>query len=97
VCAQIGDKSLVPYRQCSAGKVWPAEDLERALWIRRFVLTPVSFWQDNCFMGIQRIAAISFGLEARVVIRDAQTCNLSCQKITTFPSTRGAGLVQIAE
>jgi hypothetical protein len=28
--------------------------------------------------------------------RDAQTCNLSCQKSTTLPATRGAGLVQIA-
>jgi hypothetical protein len=28
--------------------------------------------------------------------RDAQTCNLACQKSTTLPATRGAGLVQIA-
>jgi hypothetical protein len=28
--------------------------------------------------------------------RDAQTRNLSCQKLTTLPATRGAGLIQIA-
>jgi hypothetical protein len=29
--------------------------------------------------------------------RDAHTCNLSCQKSTTLPATREAGLVQIAK
>src|ERR1700727_1758074 len=39
--------------------------LERALWIRRFVLNLVRFWQDNCFKGIQSIAAILCGLERK--------------------------------
>ena len=45
-----------------------ADDLGASMWIRRFVLNPESFWQDNCFMGISCIAAISCGPGARAVI-----------------------------
>ena len=67
------------------------------MWIRRFVLNPESFWQDNCFMGIQCIAAISGGLGARVVIAMHKHATCPAKKSTTLPATRGAGLVQIAE
>ena len=59
VPVQFGDKSLAPYRECSADRVWPCRRAsERAVWIGRFVLNLMEFWQDNCFMRIQFIAAI---------------------------------------
>ena len=47
-------------------------------------------------MGIQCIASNFLRPECEDRDRDAETCNLSCQKVTTLSATRGAGLVQIA-
>jgi hypothetical protein len=52
-------KSVVPYRQCSAGEMWAtAMETGGALSIGRFVVNPAGIWRDNCFMGIHCIAAI---------------------------------------
>ena len=44
--------------------------------------------------SMHRSSFVRTGSEGRD--RAAQTCNLSCQKSTTLPATRGAGLVQIS-
>jgi hypothetical protein len=65
------------------------------MWIWRVVLNPESFWQDNCLMGIQCIAAISCGLGARVVIAmlkhatyPAKTYHASCYPRSGFSTNR---------
>jgi hypothetical protein len=53
------DKSVVPYRQCSADKMWAtAMETGGALSIGRFVVNPEGISHDNCFMGIHCSAAI---------------------------------------
>jgi hypothetical protein len=68
--------SCVSWRQISSAVStvlrWPEVGGEQdcrcgALWIRR-LLSPVRFWQDNCFKGIHCTAAISCRLGRRVVI-----------------------------
>src|SRR5258708_18103761 len=63
----IDVKSIVPYRQRSAGRVLllPCR-LKGAVWIRRFGLNRVGIWQDNCFKGIHCSAAISWRLRQRI-------------------------------
>jgi hypothetical protein len=58
---------------------------------------PGELLQDNCFMGIQCIAAISCRLEARIVIAMHKHATCPAKKSTTLPATREAGLVQIAK
>src|ERR1700756_4570945 len=99
-------KSLVPYRQRSAGRVLllPCR-LKGAVWIRRFGLNPEWIWQGNCFMEIHCSAAISCRLRHRPVQKssDRRAGSDSVQhancpaKSYYFPATREAGLVQIAE
>jgi hypothetical protein len=33
-----------------------ADDLGASMWIRRFVLNPENFFQDNCLMGIGKLS-----------------------------------------
>ena len=63
----VDDKSLVPYRQCSADRVplIPCCGCG-AVWIRRFVLNRVGIWQDNCFKEFHCSAAISYRLWHRI-------------------------------
>jgi hypothetical protein len=56
----------------------------------------VRFWQDNCFKGIQSIAAILRGLERKRCDCREQHAICPAKKSTTLLPTRGAGLVQIA-
>jgi hypothetical protein len=65
------------------------------MWIRLFVLNPVTVWQDNCFMAIHFTAAILADLGGGVVTV-VGNMQLVLPKITTLPATRGVGLVQIA-
>jgi hypothetical protein len=54
----VGDKSLVPYRQCSADRGWWRGCVCRALWIRRFVRNRVGIWHR---LGIRVFSPLAPG------------------------------------
>ncbi len=98
----VVDKSLVPYRQCSADRV-PLIPCRRsgAVWIRRFGPNRVGIWQDNCFKEFHCSAAISCRLRQRIcdcgVERGGGCMQFVLPNRTPLPATREAGLVQIAK
>jgi hypothetical protein len=82
-------KSLAPYRQCSAGKVWPAAEdfgasiVDTAICAKSGELLAGQLLYGDSMHRIYFVRSESDGRE-----RDAETCNLSCQKSSTVVPTR---------